>query len=215
MLTRDPASIARFVLRRGRFPSITRLSLSALDETRLASAHQAFSQLLARESTVSIPWPDGNEGRLGLGLPPSTLAPEGISERIKTLNDEMRKAWEDLEPTKRRLRRSAFYVTTSTTTELCWVVPESLGDDIARAGLYGALVSSTFTPAALRHARESEPRLDLIPQRGFDPTVQQMCDEVLAAAPAFVCCGRLDGAAAEFADYFAIAMLRERNSSLR
>jgi hypothetical protein len=208
MSTREPTSIARFVLGPGRFLSITRLSLSTLDETRLASAHQAFSHLLAPESTVSLPWPDGNAGRLGLGLPPSRLAPEAISERIKTLTDEMRKAWEDLEPTKRRLRRWTFYVTTSTTTELCWVVPESLGDDIARAGLYGALVSSTFTPAALQQARESEPRLGAIPRR-FDPLVQQMCDDVFAAAPAFVCSGRLDGAAAEFADYFAIAMLRD------
>jgi hypothetical protein len=94
------------------------------------------------------------------------------------------------------------------------VVPESPGDDIARAALYGAILPGTFTPAALKQARESGPRLDPNPQARFDPVVQQMCDEVFAAAPAFVCCGRLDGAAAEFADYFAIAMLRERNASL-
>jgi hypothetical protein len=136
-----------------------------------------------------------------------------MAARIKTLNDEMRKAWEDLEPAKRRLRRSTFYVTTSTTTDLCYVVPDSVGDDIERAGLYGAIVG-TFAPLARQQPRESEPRLDPIPQQPVDPLVQQMCDEVFAAAPAFMCSGRLAGAAAEFADYFAIAMLRERNSSL-
>ena len=189
------------------------MSLDALDETRLASAHQALSKLLATESTVSLPWSDGSEGQVGLGLPPSTLDPEVIAEGIKTLKDDMRKAWENLDATKRRLRGSTFYVTTSATTELCWVVPESVGDDIARAGLYGAIVPSTFAPAALQQARESAPRWNSIPQ-GPNPIVQQMCDEVFAAAPAFLCSGRLDGAAAEFADYFAIAMLRARNSSL-
>ena len=209
----DPASIARFVLGRGRFASVTRLPLSDVDEKRLASARQAFSELVARgSSTVPVSLPEGQEGRLGLGLPPSGLAPEAISEWVRASKEEIRKAWEALDVTSRRLRRSAFFVATSTKTHLCWVVPDTSGNDIARAGLYGAITGSAFTPAAMQQARGFEPRLASLPP--YDPTTQDMCDEVFAAAPAFMRTEPLDGASAEFVDYFAIAILQEQNSSL-
>lgn len=209
-MSQDPASIARFVLGRGRFASITRLPLSGVDEKRLASAHQAFSELVASgSSTVSVSLPEGQEGRLGLGLPPSGIAPETISEWVKASKKEIRKAWEDLDVTSRRLRRSVFFVTTSTKTHLCWVVSDTAADDIARAGLYGAITGSAFTTAAMQQARAR-----LTPLPSYDPTRQQMCDEVFEAAPAFMRTEPLDDASAEFMDYFAIALLQEQHSSL-
>ena len=97
-------------------------------------------------------------------------------------------------------------------THLCWVVPESPGDDIARAGLYGAISGSAFTPAAMQPARGFEPRLETLPP--YDPMREHMCDEVFAAAPAFMRTEPLDDASTEFVDYFAIALLQEHNSSL-
>ena len=57
-----------------------------------------------------------------------------------------------------------------------------------------------------------EPRLTPLPP--YDPTRQHMCDEVFAAAPAFMRTEPLDDASAEFMDYFAIALLQEQHSSL-
>jgi hypothetical protein len=61
----------------------------------------------------------------------------------------------------------------------------------------------------MQRAVESEPRFDSPPP--YDPTIWQMCDEVLAVAPAFVRSEVTDYAYAEFVDYFAMVMLHEHS----
>ena|ERR1700730_6090594 len=77
------------------------------------------------------------------------------------------------------------------------------------AGLYGA-VAGTFgraemqKPAAERDLRPSAERI----QQFWGVATQ-----IVAAAPAFMCNGRLNGPAAAFADCFAMAMLSDPDAS--
>jgi hypothetical protein len=77
------------------------------------------------------------------------------------------------------------------------------------AGLYGA-VGETFGRVEMGNPATEH---DLRPSPERVQQFREVATQIAAAAPAFMCNGRLSGAAAAFADCFAIAMLSAPDAS--
>jgi hypothetical protein len=214
-------TINKFVVSHGRIASQEGISLRALDDGLLGRARDALARLQKGQITVSLPWPDGTEGVVGLGLPPFKMPVERLSEAQRDTLD----TWEAGREAMKHKGR-AFYVTTAGETEVLSLAREaalvevntpwnlssatpSPVDTTNLAGLYGAIAGNFFgvelhKPAHLRDPRPSPERI----QQFWDVAIR-----IVAAAPAFVCNDRLSGAAAAFADRFAIAVLSDPDAS--
>jgi hypothetical protein len=213
-------TIIKFVIRYGGVALQDRISDSALDKGLLASARDALAHLREGQPTVSCSWSDGTEGVVGLGLPPSS---EMLVER---LSEALRETWEaDREARERKQKSTAFYVTTSGETGLYSLAREAAVFDVTPwnlssaiksqvdmtnlAGLYGA-VAGTF--GLVEKGKPTDER-DLPPSAERIQQFWEVATKIVAAAPAFMCNGRLNGAAAAFADCFAVAMLSYPDAS--
>lgn len=146
---------------------------------------------------------------------------------VERLSEAQREAWvAGRDAMERTQRGRAFYVKTSGETGLYSLARDAAVFDITPpwnlsaadksrvemtnlAGLYGA-VAGTFGHGEMRKP-PSERELGPSAER-----IQQFWDVatgVVAAAPAFICNGRLKGSAAAFADCFAMAMLSDPDAS--
>jgi len=213
-------TITKFVVQIGRVTARESVSLDALDEGLLSTARDALARLRAEPSAVSVAWSDETEGIVGLGLPPLKMPVERLSEAL-------REAWvAGRDAMERTQRGTAFYVKTSGETGLYSLARDAAVFEITSpwnlsaadksrvemtnlAGLYGA-VAGTFGHGEMRKPAVER---DLLPSA---ERVQQFWDvatQIVAAAPAFICAGRLNGAAAAFADCFAMAMLSDPDAS--
>ncbi len=208
--------ITKFVIQAGRIAAREAVSLSALDAGLFSIARDALRHLRTEPSAVSVRWSDQMASMVGLGLP-------SLNMPVERLVEAQREAWVTGRDAMERLqRRTAFYVNTSGMTALYSLAPDATVFDITSpwrlsaadnsrdaianlAGLYGAVVG-TFghgevrKPAGERDLLSSAERI----QQFWDVATQ-----ILAAAPAFMCAGRLNGDAAAFADCFAMAMLSD------
>jgi hypothetical protein len=213
-------TITKFVIQNGRVAARESVSLDALDEGLLSTARDVLARLRAEQSAVSIAWSDKTEGTVGLGLPPLKIPVERLSEA-------QREAWvagrDNMERTQ---RGTAFYVKTSAEIGFYSLAPNAAVFGITSpwnlsaadkprvemtnlAALYGA-VAGTFGHGEMRKPageRELSPSAERL-QQFWDVATQ-----IVAAAPAFICDGRLNGAAAAFADCFAMAMLSDPDAS--
>lgn len=217
-------TINKFVISHGRIASQETISLRALDDGLLGRARDALARLQKGQIAVSLPWPDGTEGVVGLGLPPFEMPVERLSEAQRDTLDTWEAGREGM-----KHKGSAFYVTTAGETELLSLAREaaviavstpwnlssassatqSQIDTANLAGIYGAIAGNFFgvelhKPANVRDPRPSPERM----QQFWDVAIR-----IVAAAPAFMCNDRLSGAAAAFADSFAIAMLSDPDAS--
>jgi hypothetical protein len=209
-------SITKFVIQNGRVAARESAFPNALDDGLLSTARDALTRLRAGRSSVSVAWSDGTEGIVGLGLPPLKMPLERLSEAE-------REAWvAGRDAMERTQRDMAFYVKTSGETGLYSLARDAAVFDTTSpwnlsaadkprvemtnlAGLYGA-VAGTFGRGEMRKPAGER---DLLPSA---ERVQQFWDvatQIVAAAPAFMCAGLLNGAAAAFADCFAMAMLSD------
>jgi hypothetical protein len=213
-------TITKFVVQIGRVTARESVSLDALDEGLLSTARDALARLRAEPSAVSVAWSDETEGLVGLGLPPLKMPVERLSEA-------QREAWvAGRDAMERTQRGTAFYVKTSGETGLYSLARVAAVFEITSpwtlsaadkprveltnlAGLYGA-VAGSFGHGEMRKPAAER---DLWPSA---ERVQQFWDvatQIVAAAPAFMCAGRLTGAAAAFADCFAMAILSDPGAS--
>ena len=213
-------TITKFVIQNGRVTVRENVSLDSLDEALLSTARDALARLRAEPSAVSVAWSDETEGTVGLGLPPLKMPIGPLSERSEALRDAMVAGRDALERTQ---RGTTFYVKTSGETALYSLAREAAVFDLTSpwnlsaadkprvemtnlAGLYGAVVGSTFG-----HGDIGKPagERDLPPSAERVQQNWAVATQIVAAAPAFMCNGRLNGAAAAFADCFAMAMLSD------
>jgi hypothetical protein len=203
-------TINKFVISDGRIASQEGISLSALDDALLGRARDTLARLQKGQITVSVPWPDGTEGVVGLGLPPFEMP-------VERLSNAERDTWETFREAMGKHKGNAFYVTTAGETRLLSLAREAAVIEVSTpwklssatqsqvemtnlAGLYGA-IAGTSNP------RDSRPPAERI-QQFWEAAIR-----IVAAAPAFMCNDRLSGAAAAFADRFAIAMLSDPGAS--
>jgi hypothetical protein len=216
-------TITKFVIQDGRVTARESVSLDALDEGLLSTSRDALARLRAEPSTVSVAWSDETEGTVGLGLPPLKMPIGPLSERSEALRDALVAGRDALERTQ---RSTNFYVKTSGETGFYSLAREAAVFDITSpwnlsaadkplveitnlAGLYGAVVG-TFGHGEMRKpAGERE----LLPAAERVQQYWAVATQIIAAAPAFMCNGRLNGAAAAFADCFAMAMLSDPDAS--
>jgi hypothetical protein len=213
--------MTKFVIRHGRVASQDRISVNTLDDGLLSSARDALARLRGGQQRVALSWSDGTECVVGLGFPPSFEMP------VERLSEALRETWEaGREAMERKQKATTFYVTTSGETEWYSLAREAAVFEVSSpwnlssankaqvdltnlAGLYGAVAGSFGSvekrkPANERVLRPSAERI----QKFWEVATQ-----IVVAAPAFICSGRLNGAAAKFADCFAIAMLLDPDAS--
>jgi hypothetical protein len=213
-------TITKFVIQNGRVAARESVSFDTLDEGLLSTARDALARLRGAPSAVSVAWSGETEGNVGLGLPPVKMPVERLSEAE-------REAWvAGRDAMERTQRGAAFYVKTSGETGFYNLARNAAVFDIAPpwnlsaadkprveltnlAALYGAVAGSfghgeMQKPAGERELSPSAERL----QQFWDVATQ-----IVAAAPAFMCDGRLNGAAGAFADCFAMAMLLDPDAS--
>jgi len=211
----------KFVIRHGRVVSQDRISVDTLDDGLLSSARDALARLRGGRLHLALSWSDGTEGVVGLGLPPSFEMP------VERLSEDVRETWEAFrEARERKGNGTTFYVTTSGETESYMLAREAAVLDVSSpwnvssantaqidltnlAGLYGAVAGSFGSVEKVRPENERDVR----PSAQRIQQFWEVATHIVAAAPAFMCGGRLNGAAAEFADCFAIAMLLDPEAS--
>jgi hypothetical protein len=145
---------------------------------------------------------------------------------VEHLSEAQRKAWVAWAAMERRQRGTAFYVKTSGETGLYILARDAAVFEITSpwnlsaadkprvemtnlAGLYGA-VAGTCGPGEMLTAAGER---DLSPSAERIQQFWDVATQIVAAAPAFMCNGRLKGAAAAFADCFAMAMLSDPDAS--
>jgi hypothetical protein len=214
-------TIIKFVIRHGGVASQDTISLSALDVGLLGGARDVLAHLREGKLSVSLSWSDGTEDIVGLGLPPL------FQPHVERFSEALPETWEaGREARDRKLKGTAFYVTTSGETELYSLAREAAIFDVSSpwnlssastsqvditnlAGLYGAVAGSCGLVEKRRPANER----DLRPSTERIQQFWEVATQIVAAAPAFMCNGRLNGAAAAFADCFAIAMLSDPDAS--
>jgi hypothetical protein len=220
MVKEQAMTITKFVIQNGRVAARESVSLDDLDEGLLSTARDVLARLRAEPSAVSIAWSDETEGTVSLGLPPLKMPVERLSEA-------QRKAWvAGRDAMERTQRGTAFYVKTSAETGFYSLARNAAVFDITSpwnlsaadkprvemtnlAAIYGAVAGTCGhgemrKPAGERDLSPSAERL----QQFWDVATQ-----IVAAAPAFICNGRLNGAPAAFADCFAMAMLSDPDAS--
>ena len=213
-------TITKFVIQNGRVAARESVSLDALDEGLLSTARDVLARLRAEPSAVSIAWSDKTEGTVGLGLPPLKIPVERLSEAP-------RKAWvAGRDAMERTQRGTSFYVKTSAETGFYSLARNAAVFDITSpwnlsaadkprvertnlAALYGA-VAGTFGHGEMRKPADER---DLSPSAGRLQQFWDVATQIVAAAPAFICDGRLNGATATFADCFAMVMLSDPDAS--
>jgi hypothetical protein len=130
---------------------------------------------------------------------------------MERVSKPLRETWETgREARDRTLKTTSFYVSSSGDTDSYILTREKSPADITTmAGLHGA-VGGTFVcvemgkPANERNLRPSPEQAQQI---------REVATQIAAAAPACMCNGRLSGAAAAFADCFAIVMLSAPDAS--
>jgi hypothetical protein len=145
---------------------------------------------------------------------------------VERFSEALRETWKAGRDARERKQKStAFYVTTSGETGLYSLAREAAVFDVTPwnlssaiksqvdmtnlAGLYGA-VGGTFALVETRkppNERDPRPLAERIQQ------FWEVATKIVAAAPAFMCNGRLNGTAAAFADCFALAMLSDPDAS--
>ena len=213
-------TITKFVIQNGRVAARESVSRDALDEGLLSTAREALARLRAEPSAVSVAWSDETEDIVGLGLPPLKMPVERLSEA-------QREAWAaGRDAMERTQRGTAFYVKTSGETGVHSLARHAAVFDITSprnlsaadkprvemtnlAALYGA-VAGTFGHGEMRKPAGER---DLSPSAERLQQFWDVATQIVAAAPAFMCNGRLNGAAAAFADCFAMAMLSDPDAS--
>jgi hypothetical protein len=217
-------TITKFVIQNGRVTGRESVSREALDAELLSTARDALARLRAQPWAVSVAWSDEIEGTVGLGLPPLKMPIGPLSERSEALREALVAGRDTLERTQ---RSTTFYVKTSVETAFYSLAREAAVFDITSpwnlsaadktrvemtnlAGLYGAVAGSTFGHGEMRKPAGER---DLLPSAERVQQFWGVATQVIAAAPAFMCNGRLSGAAAAFADCFAMAMLSDPDAS--
>jgi len=211
----------KFVIRHGRVASQDRISVNTLDDGLLSSARDALARLRGGQLRVALSWSDGTDGVVGLGLPPSFTMP------VERLSDALRETWEaGREARERKQMGTTFYVATSGETESYSLACEAAVFEVSSLwnlssvnkaqvdltnlpGLYGAIAGSFASVEARKPANER----DLRPSAERIQQFWEVATQIVAAAPAFMCNGRLNGAAAAFADCFAVAMLSDPDAA--
>ena len=104
----------------------------------------------------------------------------------------------------------SLYITASGETELYTLArEESSADLMTLASLHGAVAGSYGRAQMQKPAQER----DLRPTSQRIQEYREVATEVITAAPAFMCSGRLTGRLAAFADCFALAVLSTPEAS--
>jgi hypothetical protein len=216
-------TITKFVIQNGRVAAQESVSPDALDEGLFSTARDALARLRAEPSAVSVVWSDATEGIVGLGLPPLKM-PIG---RLSGLSETLREALVAGRDARERTQRgTAFYVKTSGETGIYNLARDAAVFEITSpwnlsaadkprvemtnlAALYGAVVG-TFGHGEMGNRANER---DLLPSAERIQQFWDVATQIVGAAPAFICAGRLNGAAAAFADCFAMAMLSDPDAS--
>lgn len=203
----DFNSVIKFVIGHGRVISRASISMKAIDPQLISAARDTLARLRDGQPAVSLSWSDGTEGIVTLGLPALQLP----VEMLERLSEPTRDVLESGREVRERKQRDGFFqVKTGGVTDCYCLAGQASAGLLTLAGLYGAVLGSFGRD----EKRKSADERDLRPLAERIQQFKEVAAQIVGAAPAFLCSGRLSGVAAAFADCFAIAMLSDPDASI-
>jgi hypothetical protein len=209
---RKPAAssdVAKFIIGSGQIVARRRVDDSEPAEDVRETAQGVLARVQQGAPTVRVLLADGAEATISLGMPLTANAVEYLRARLASVSSQSGVTPDAvLESLSRRERWSNFNITVGEARDHYKLISRESADLTTFAGVYGA-VGGSFGGAEMRKpVGERDLTLSAMRLDQF----RAVAAEVVAAAPAFICSGRLTGSAAAFADMLAMCMLSRKVS---